>query len=210
MSKLPCKVFAIHGFLGLPSDWAGFDVEPVSIGTADSIEAWAKHFNDRVRREKVRRIVVGYSMGGRLALHALVQEPELWEKAILVSTHKGIEADKETRLKNDEAWALRFERDPWYEVVADWMAQPIFKGTSGPLRVESDFNRSELASHLRNFSLAKQAPLDHEKAVWVVGERDEAYRKLHPEAIVVPNAGHRILFDNPQKLNEIICNFTTV
>lgn len=182
---------------------------PVKVGSDTSMETWARRFNNEVRKENVRRVVVGYSMGGRLALQAIVDEPELWERAILFSTHKGLE-EKEARLAQDEVWATRFERDPWYEVVADWMAQPVFKGTSGPLRLESDFDRSELARQLRHFSLGRQKVMQSNKAVWVVGERDEAYRKLHPEALIIPEAGHRILFDNPKKASEIICNLSRV
>lgn len=197
-------MWAIHGFLGKPSDWEGFDVEPVTIGIAPSPEAWAEKFNESVMHEKVRRTLIGYSMGGRLALHALIQRPDLWEKAILISTNPGIIEGKEERLIHDERWASRFENDPWYEVVADWMAQPIFKGSSAPLRLESDFDRKELACHLRSFSLGRQNPLTHEKAIWVVGERDEKLRKMLPSALVIPNAGHRVIFDNPKKLKDLV------
>lgn len=206
MSKLPAKIWAIHGFLGLPSDWENFDVMPVEIEKAASLTDWAKKFNARIAVEGAgfRNYLLGYSMGGRLALHALVDQPELWEGAILVSTNRGIKEGKQERIESDEVWAERFEKDPWYQVVADWMAQPAFKDSKGPLRLESDFDRVQLGEQLRNFSLGRQEILNSNKAHWVVGEKDISYREMQPHAIVVPNAGHRVIFDNPKRLNEII------
>lgn len=173
------------------------------------MDTWAKEFNEQVSREGLGRknFLVGYSLGGRLALHALNQNSALWEGIMAISTHPGLELNHKERLKADEAWACRFENDPWYPLLADWMSQEVFKGSKSPLRVESDFNRATLASLLRNYSLGKQKILSHDKVHWVVGERDAGYRALLPEATVVPNAGHRVLFDNPEALKQLICKW---
>ena len=204
LSKSSPKIYALHGFLGLPSDWDGFNVEAIRIRAAPSMEDWAKEFNRQVREQGGKHFLMGYSMGGRLALHALIDAPELWEKAFLLSTHPGLIEGKDARMLADEEWARRFESEPFDVVVGDWMRQPVFKGTATPVRHESDFNKKELSSQLRQFSLAKQAKLSSDKAEWYVGERDQKLRALLPEATIVPNAGHRILLDNPELIKKRI------
>jgi 2-succinyl-6-hydroxy-2,4-cyclohexadiene-1-carboxylate synthase len=59
-------------------------------------------------------------MGGRLAMHALLESPELWSAAILVSANPGLPAadhpGRAQRMASDESWARRFESDPWEQV----------------------------------------------------------------------------------------------
>lgn len=197
-------IWALHGFLGLPSDWKGFNVRAPAIAPFPTPEAWAVDFNEKVQQETPgKHILMGYSMGGRLALHAYHQNPDIWEKVYLLSTHPGLESGHEERIAADEAWAKRFETESWYPLIADWMAQKVFTHSRSPLRVESDFDRNHLAAFLRNYSLGRQKIPPSDKVHWIVGERDLIYRQLLPHAEVVPGAGHRILFDNPQAIHEL-------
>jgi 2-succinyl-6-hydroxy-2,4-cyclohexadiene-1-carboxylate synthase len=200
-------IWALHGFLGLPSDWKDFPVRAPAITPFPTLEAWASDFNQKVQQEApgCRHVLMGYSMGGRLALHAYHQNPDMWSQVYLISTHPGLASGHEDRLAADEAWAKRFESDSWYPLVADWMAQKVFEKSRSPLRVESDFDRNHLAAYLRNYSLGRQKILLTDKVHWMVGERDPIYRTLLPHAEVIPDAGHRVIFDNPQAIHKI-CN----
>lgn len=168
------------------------------------MEAWAEAFNNEVIAYGAKKNrIIGYSMGGRLLLHAVHQNPKLWSEAFAISTHPGLSSGHEERLKTDEAWAKRFEEDEWYSLMADWMAQPVFKGSRAPLRIPSDFDRKELAFQLKNYSLARQKIALPDKVEWIVGERDLKLRDLVSHARVVPEAGHRVLFDNPEALRQL-------
>lgn len=79
-------------------------------------------------------VVVGYSMGGRLALHAALAEPERWRALVLVGVRAGVE-DPAARRAADEDLAAWIERSPIEEVVANWEAQPVF-ATQPPELVE--------------------------------------------------------------------------
>ena len=175
----------LSGFLGLPSDW---DFLP-----------WP-HGPDR------GEILLGYSMGGRLALQLL--ERQRFTSAIIVSA--GLNAPDPERRKRDEEWARRFERDPWPQLMRDWNAQPVFGGHALERR-EEDYDRAELARQLREFSPAVLPPPLLEQietpVLWIAGERDAKYvdiarravaRLPHAELWICPNAGHRVPWEQPQ------------
>src|SRR3954466_10003273 len=78
-------------------------------------------------------ILLGYSLGGRLALQALLAGAH-YECAIFISTGLGIddEVARQARRASDEAWAQRFENDDWDAVINAWNAQPVLAGPALP------------------------------------------------------------------------------
>ena len=197
---------ALHGFLGLPSDWdflrkAGFTVETPPLGAIPA----------------AGDVLLGYSMGGRLALHALVGGAK-YRRAVIVSAGLGIEdrVAREERARLDDHWARRFEREPWTSVMRDWHAQPVFGGHKIARR-EDDFDRRELARQLREWSpgaLPSLAWRLHEVKVpvlWIAGERDDRYVMEAKRAVaglpqgelwICPDAGHRVPWEQPQRFVE--------
>ncbi len=200
------EITALHGFLGLPSDWdflksAGFKVRTPPL---DDIP-------------KKGGTLLGYSMGGRLGLQALLDGAK-YKRAVIVSTGLGIEGDdaRARRQSADEKWAKHFESEPWQRVMRDWNAQSVFGGNEANRR-EEDFDRRELARMLRQWSPAVLPPLAprlHEiriPVLWVVGERDEKYVAERERAIgllknvelfVCPGAGHRVPWEQPGRFIE--------
>jgi len=194
-------ITCLHGFLGLPSDWdflrdAGFEIKTPPL--------------DRIPDRG--DVLLGYSMGGRLAVHALLGGAR-YRRAVIVSAGLGTEGEREraARRAADEAWAKRFEGDDWSSVMRAWNAQPLFGGHAMPRR-EGDFDRVELARLMREQSPAVLPPLAgrlHEIAIpvlWVAGERDAKYvaegtraSGLLPNAElwICPGAGHRVPWEQP-------------
>src|SRR5687767_9970322 len=169
----------LSGFLGTPSDW-DFLPWPHSPHTGD--------------------ILLGYSMGGRLALQLL--ERERFRCAIIVSA--GLNAPDEKRRARDEEWARRFESEDWSSLMRAWNAQPVFGGHALE-RHEADYDRRELARQLRDWSPAVLPPPNLERIdtpiLWIAGERDARYvdiarraieRIPHAELWICPDAGHRV------------------
>lgn len=182
-------IVALHGFLGLPADWKSAlagreDIHTVDLwahlrairaeGSAvidmefDAFAAWTSLFvreiETLIERTGTKPVLLGYSMGGRLALHALVARPELFESAVIVSANPGlVHADeKAARLANDKAWAERFRHEEWREVLRKWNAQGVlaFPPSVAPhervelVRDERDFDRESLAQAMEAWSLA--------------------------------------------------------
>jgi len=186
-----------NGFLGIDRDW------------------------DFVRDIEIEaRVLVGYSMGGRLALQALLTEAA-FDRAVIISAGLNLEEGREERRVRDESWAKRFESDAWEEVMRDWNAQPVFGGHAIE-RFERDYDRRELARQLRENSpgvLPPLAPRIHEIAIpllWVVGERDATYVATGKRAVnllpdadlwICPNAGHRVPWEQPEAFADRLREF---
>jgi 2-succinyl-6-hydroxy-2,4-cyclohexadiene-1-carboxylate synthase len=236
----PAEIIAIHGFLGLAKDWSSFGFTAIDFwqnaralaDTPDAFAAWASRFNDRFMAGRSDNVfkpwLLGYSLGGRLAMHAVLAHPELYSGAIFVSTNPGLEseADRATRLASDLAWAARFRADQWSTVVNDWNAQPVLAAATGsPGRLErkiSDFDRASLASALDIWSLGRQADLRSQLAqlaipvLYLTGEQDTKFTSLisalalpagHQQT-VIPGAGHRLPWDRPREFAEAVKKFT--
>jgi 2-succinyl-6-hydroxy-2,4-cyclohexadiene-1-carboxylate synthase len=219
-------MYALHGFLGLPSDWdqlalhlhiplQAIDVSALS-HPSKGLFYWARAFNDWVAKQPVQRpLLLGYSQGGRLAMHALVDRPELWAGAIIISAHTGLQLpeEKRARLQSDRRWGQRFLYDPWERVVNDWNLQSIFQGHTPPFsRQEHNHAKDLLASALEGWSLAAQDDLQEALSklriplLWMAGERDlksveiaqqMAVRHPYSSYWMAPLAGHRVPWERP-------------
>jgi len=243
------NVFLLHGFLGRPEDW-----KPVEdylaqenlrffvpdyfriprLSPLQNFEQWAKNFNSWAEAQtqgQGKNILVGYSLGGRLALHALADNPALWNKAVFISTNPGfndphhsfdnLSEERKKRWLSDSKWAANFMNSPWESVIQAWNAQPIFSGGENePQRAEKEYSRDTLSLALTQWSLAQQKNMREvlkqncEKISWLVGEDDEKFAdaaqllkieipELHVQLL---NAAHRIPYEAPQILAMFLRN----
>ena len=168
---------------------------------------------------------MGYSLGGRLALHSLIDAPHLWKGAIIISAHPGL-LHKEERLlryQRDLAWGECFENEEWSSLQTAWNGQEVFGEDQFFFeRREIDYQRSKLSEALVNGSLGLQEELSSSIAalpfpiLWITGERDirfcEAAKRLtfahsHSMWRIVPGAGHRVPWSCPEQFIAIVEEF---
>lgn len=73
-------------------------------------------------------IWAGYSMGGRLALHAAASGAVQVRGLVLESASPGLDdpADRAARCESDEVWARQLDEDGITPFVNAWMRQPLF------------------------------------------------------------------------------------
>lgn len=217
-------IFALHGFLGLPQDWEQFPIfQSIDIFAFSDPEVglwnFARTFNAHIARiSNAPRHILGYSMGARLAMHALLDQPSLWTSAIFVSGHPGLkgEVEKKAKMKQDTLWAQRFLKDPWEQVMQQWEAQPVFDSSRVLPRFERDYNKPLLAATLKGFSLGLQDDLSERLEIsipqlWVAGFHDRKYEAIVREKKnhwIAPNAGHRVPWDCPKEFQKHVLSFT--
>jgi 2-succinyl-6-hydroxy-2,4-cyclohexadiene-1-carboxylate synthase len=90
-------------------------------------------------------VLCGYSMGGRLALHAALRDPGRYAGLVMVGVSAGIEAPgtRAARAEADEKLAAWMETQPIEEIVAVWERQPLFADQSDALVEEQRPGRLE-------------------------------------------------------------------
>jgi 2-succinyl-6-hydroxy-2,4-cyclohexadiene-1-carboxylate synthase len=172
---------------------------------------------------------MGYSMGGRLALHALLEKNHPWQAAVIVSAHPGLAdpAAREARRAADAVWATKALAGNWQEFLTEWNAQPVL-GTAMPRDAGAHsamaLHRREIARSFVDWSLGAQEPLWDRLCeitipiLWVVGESDAKFLELARRAVaalpqarlaVAPGAGHRVPWEAEEWLARETAGFLT-
>lgn len=131
------RVALLHGFLGSTADWAdtlaclapsiSCDVVPLSALDCSSVHSAALSLRDRLLREPCDA-VVGYSLGGRIALELAVVAPECVRELLLLSTHPGITdaAERLARATEDDRRAHALVSQGIASFVDEWYRTPLF------------------------------------------------------------------------------------
>lgn len=196
----------LHGLLGDANDW-----QPVQAALAGlpslALDLPGHGSNQAVRvtgfeqahrwlcdelaaRGIDRYQLVGYSLGGRLALYHASQAPAGLQALLLENCHPGLPpAERPARLAHDEGWARRFEQEPLAAVLADWYRQGVFADLGEDARARQIARRlgndgKAVAAMLRATSLGRQPDLapwlrDTRLPVqWISGNRDHKFHAL--------------------------------
>ncbi|WP_422474503.1 2-succinyl-6-hydroxy-2,4-cyclohexadiene-1-carboxylate synthase [Endozoicomonas sp. ALB032] len=138
----------LHGFLGDSGDWEEFarhletdlyliavdlpghgKSRDVKVSQDNAFEAFSDLLRGTLYQLGLEHYsVLGYSLGGRLAMSHLAQAGEAIDRLLLESSHPGLEddAERQARWKNDQDWAEQFRNDPLNEVLQRWYHQPVF------------------------------------------------------------------------------------
>ena len=177
-----------------------------------------------------RTHLVGYSMGGRLALHVAARRQERLLSLLTVGAHAGLDEDaREGRRSGDEALAERIENEGIESFVDYWASLPLFAGLQrrgegyvAQLRAERLQNHvAGLACSLRGMGAGVMEPLWDElgrvgvPSTFVAGQLDHAYvasaRRLAATVPggrleVVPRAGHAVHQERPDAFARLLTN----
>lgn len=235
------KLHCIHGNLQTKRVWGplvdGFESlsAEVSIVCEDLFEEqalgfkeWTEGFCQRVERDSQgeKTFLLGYSLGGRLALHACLARPELWSGVIVVSGDPGSDGpdQKMLQLEKDKRWAERFRFEPMKSLLAEWDDLPVFCSISNPIpRNPEELDAEKTACLFEVFSKGRQRDLLPELSklqappvLYLSGEKDKKYGDLGEKLAsscpivrhrVIPQAGHRVPWENPDSFVEEILRF---
>lgn len=167
---------------------------------------------------------VGYSMGGRVGLHAALAHPDQVERLVLIGATPGIEDDDERAARRvaDEALADHIESVGVEQFVDEWLRNPLFAGLTDEAAQRSDRIRNTaagLASSLRLAGTGTQDPLWNRlgaiacPVLLLVGADDAKFRaiaeqtsSLLPRATMatIEQSGHSAHLEQPERTLEAI------
>ena len=224
-------IHCLHGAVGSPRDWEplrdcleheihSIDLWPYLKKTTPSLEETGTLIADQANQGD---ILLGYSMGGRLALHALLADPQKWRAAIIVSAHPGLESGYEERLLNDAHWG-NLARTNWDLFLQEWNAQSILSPPPRGLQQATQHDQAAVAQSFTSWSLGSQKNLlpDLHKipcpVLWVTGENDQKFTQLshqaskalqHSTTEIIPNCGHRVPWEQPGLFTSALSQFLT-
>ncbi|MEJ6510599.1 MAG: alpha/beta fold hydrolase [Acidimicrobiales bacterium] len=163
-------------------------------------------------------IVIGYSLGGRIALHLALAFPDLVERLVLIGATGGLDSEEERKQRRvaDESLADHLEEVGVGVFLDEWLSQPMFAS----LTAEQSFRElratnstAGLASSLRLCGVGTQESLWDRlntltmPVLVLAGSNDEKFTQLGHRLVAsignnasfesVADAGHSAQLENP-------------
>lgn len=232
----------LHGFTGSTATWRALAerlapgvrsiaVDLIGHGQSDAPEHPARYtmahcvadllaLLDRLGLDQAA--VLGYSMGGRVALQLAAAAPERVDALLLESASPGLAspAERAARAAADDALADTIEHDGLEAFVAYWQQLPLWASQAAlPAPVRAQLRAQRLHNHPRGLanslrgmgagrqtSLWQQLSMLEMPALLLAGALDTKYAAIArqmadamPRAnlVIVPAAGHAIHLEQP-------------
>lgn len=245
----PPVVF-LHGFMGSSADWnqviellirefyciaidlPGHGKSPISADT--NFENLIENLDSLIESLSLKNpAVVGYSMGGRIALNWIVNFPGRFARIVLESATAGIENPQERseRIQQDLQLAKRLENEPFQDFPDEWYGLPLF----GRIKYHKDYKelvKGRLKNSPGNLALALNAfSTGKQKSLWphisklaipgllICGQEDNKYVQImtelnklnnHFDITIFKNCGHSVHFENPIRFAEHLVQFLSL
>jgi 2-succinyl-6-hydroxy-2,4-cyclohexadiene-1-carboxylate synthase len=176
--------------------------------------------------------LLGYSMGGRLALYLTLHFPDYFSKVVLESASPGLKTAEERleRLQKDLKLAREIEATDLSSFLLKWYNQPLFASIKKHSGFEQMMARRlqnhplELAKSLRYMSLGRQPSFweqlkqNENPLLLIVGEYDKKFISINIEMAmtckfakleIISDCGHNIHLENVKAFVKSIVAFLT-
>ena len=225
-----CIVF-LHGFLGTSEDWEPYlayfsskDFHVIAPDLPGHGSSLSYELEELIPLIPKKTHLVGYSMGGRIALNLQKCYPNHFSSLTLISTNPGLRTAKEK--KERIVWENQIIESLKTETIENfiqkWYQQSLFSGFVPPIN-RLHQNKDGLISAFRKFSIANlpslwdylsqsQLPIQ-----MIFGAKDLKYSKLKQEVkkidtnhriktYSVANCGHSVHLENPHLIFTLVEN----
>ena len=214
--------FLGHGRSDAPADVRRYGME----ACVDDLLAIQDHLGIR------RCAVVGYSMGGRVAMRVALQAPERLWALVLESASPGIAdpADRRARVRQDAKLAAQIRKDGVAAFADYWQSLSLFasqsrlpESTRQALRNQRlQHTANGLANSLQGLGAGQQEPVLerlrglHVPVLLLAGALDDKYCGLANDMAallpcsrvrIVPDAGHAVHLEQPAAFDDAVRGF---
>jgi 2-succinyl-6-hydroxy-2,4-cyclohexadiene-1-carboxylate synthase len=251
-SKTKDSILFLHGFSGCAEDWFPvFEQMPdkynyialdivghgksdapgnVTYYSIESIIAQIKYIKDHLTAEKI--FLLGYSMGGRIALNYAATYPDDVKGLILESATAGIKNDDERQKRYEEDLKLAefIDTHTLEEFVEIWSDQELFntqrRFSNDKLKKikkkKASGSKIGYANSLKGFSTGIMPPVHDKlkkiplKVLLITGDLDSKYTGINARLSkrffkakhkIVRNSGHNTHLEEPKRFIEIVTNY---
>ncbi len=245
-------ILMLHGFTGSNNDWQfvtdhlikNFNVitlDLVGHGKSSSPEELDYYKLDSII-EQILQVkkhfnlnsfsLLGYSMGGRIALNFALRFPHLINNLILESTTAGIEDEnqRKERVKSDLELAEFIENNSIENFIDYWMNLDIFntqrrfsnEKINDIRNKKLGNNKLGLAKSLRGFSAGLMQPVYDQlknmekRTLLITGDLDSKYTEINNKILkllpnaehkIIKNAGHNVHLEEPKEFIKTVNDF---
>lgn len=175
-------------------------------------------------------ILVGYSMGGRIALYLTINFPHFFRGTVLESASPGLatQSARDRRIDWDLQLSERLTTSDLTSFLASWYANPLFDSFRNHPRYQAAITRrlqnnpARLAKSLQNIGLGRQPSLWGRLAaidrslLLIVGDKDYKFTEIAQKMLcslpdaslsVVQNSGHNVHFEQPREFSQLLKDF---
>jgi len=235
-------ILFLHGFLGssndwhstitnLQHDWHCLALDLPGHGKSSSIETSfdriPKQIIEALDTHSIERVhLIGYSMGGRVALATALEFPSRFKSLVLESASPGLRTKEERveRIAYDRLLAEQLKSFPFEAFLRQWYSQPLFETFQADISERLENNPVSLARALVDLSAGKQPSFWGKLSEWPIpclvltGEADQKYSKIaremadlsnRIETVMVSGSGHVVHHENPGAFIDRIKQFLT-
>ncbi len=195
----------------------------------DTVTAWLNALLDELNLTRVH--LVGYSLGGRAALHFACHHPQRLLSLTLESASPGLqdEAERARRRAEDDARAADILSLGMTTFVERWYAMPLFASLHARprrlARIQAAAARNDprwMARVVSALSPGRQPPLWdclptlNMPILLLAGEQDEKYVQIthrmaarlpHAQTVILPRAGHNAHAERPARVRAALKAF---
>lgn len=236
---IPRRIVLLHGFTQAGAIWvpvmeststrAPIDAPDLpGHGSSGDVVADLGTTAERLVAEFSNAAYVGYSMGGRVALHLALAHPESVSHLVLCSATAGIDdqAERAARRADDARLADHIRTIGVDAFITEWTSQPMFSSlarTSDDDEIRRTNTAEGLATSLETMGTGQQDPLwsrlhELEMPVLIVtGTLDTKFTALgkrmteligpNAKHVEFPGAGHAVPFERPSEFGSLLSVF---